>query len=368
MYSMMRDMKAAVVVMVGALSLSAANAQSVSNSDWAADVFGVAVRDHQARSDQDWSDAWALAYARPARSAPAPVTLAPQPMPAVDGINGKIDGYGGGSSHGNGLYGTSGSLSIPLVYQWGLQLDGGTGSNKGIGSEGGAGHLFWRDPSIGLLGVYGSYFHWNGFDVGVSRIRADGGIDFLGTDHISVNTARVAAEGEYYVSKWNFSALAGVEMVDVNSNLLRFSVPDRFFDAIQASYYLTDNFDLHIGQVYSLKTQFLTLGTEYGLALGGGRMASLFADATFGEHGRNAVLGGVRIYFGEHDKSLIDRHRQDDPNNNQALRAQLNEEVRLLQNTLSSSPQQYTQGGTSEFQAIQTFCSTQVNHQSTCPQ
>jgi hypothetical protein len=25
------------------------------------------------------------------------------------------------------------------------------------------------------------------------------------------------------------------------------------------------------------------------------------------------VLGGVRIYFGQHDKTLIDRHRQDDP-------------------------------------------------------
>jgi hypothetical protein len=52
---------------------------------------------------------------------------------------------------------------------------------------------------------------------------------------------------------------------------------------------------------------------EYGIALGGGRMASLFASGWIGEHGDNGALAGLRIYFGQHDKSLIDRHRQGDP-------------------------------------------------------
>jgi hypothetical protein len=55
------------------------------------------------------------------------------------------------------------------------------------------------------------------------------------------------------------------------------------------------------------------LGAEHGFALGGGRMASLFAAAAFSEAGHNVVHGGLRIYFGQHDKTLIDRHRQDDP-------------------------------------------------------
>jgi hypothetical protein len=42
-------------------------------------------------------------------------------------------------------------------------------------------------------------------------------------------------------------------------------------------------------------------------------MASLFAEGWIGEHGHNAVLAGLRVYFGQRDKSLIDRHRQDDP-------------------------------------------------------
>jgi hypothetical protein len=31
--------------------------------------------------------------------------------------------------------------------------------------------------------------------------------------------------------------------------------------------------------------------------------------------GSNAVLAGLRVYFGQHDKTLIDRNRQDDPSN-----------------------------------------------------
>jgi|SRR5262249_41169606 hypothetical protein len=42
-------------------------------------------------------------------------------------------------------------------------------------------------------------------------------------------------------------------------------------------------------------------------------MASLFTEGWIGEHGNNAVPAGLRVYFGQHDKSLIDRHRQDDP-------------------------------------------------------
>jgi hypothetical protein len=44
-------------------------------------------------------------------------------------------------------------------------------------------------------------------------------------------------------------------------------------------------------------------------------MASLFAEALFAEGGSNAMLAGLRVYFGQHDKTLIDRHRQDDPSN-----------------------------------------------------
>jgi hypothetical protein len=131
---------------------------------------------------------------------------------------------------------------------------------------------------------------------------------------------QIAAEGEYYLGRWNFNGLAGVETVSVNepvpassSSGRLFSIPDRFFDSVSASYFVTDNFSLSIGHQYTFGTHFVTLGSEYGFALGGGRMAALFTEGLIGERGNNAVLGGVRIYFGQHDKTLIDRHRQDDP-------------------------------------------------------
>ena len=61
-------------------------------------------------------------------------------------------------------------------------------------------------------------------------------------------------------------------------------------------------------------------------------MASLFTEGWIGEHGNNAVRAGLRVYFGQHDKSLIDHHRQDDPTVVEALLASaLLARVRSLQ-------------------------------------
>jgi hypothetical protein len=296
-----------------------ANAESTSDnmsrSTWA-DVFTKSVHDQTAVSGQsDWSDVSALGYARSARSDAAAVRwLPPQPLPAVDGINAKIDGYRGGANHTDGFYGGTGSLSVPLTQQWGFQADGGLVNDKqGVASYGGAGHLFWRDPSIGLLGAYGSYSHWNGSELHAIGRLSDGMLVDVNLGQISATTGRAAAEGEVYLSRWTLGGVAGVEMAGINSDLLRFSVPNRFFDSVSAAYYVTDNFRLSAGHTYTFDTHFLTLGGEYGFALGGGRMAALFAEGWIGEGGHNAVLGGLRVYFGQRDKTLIDRHRQDDP-------------------------------------------------------
>jgi hypothetical protein len=297
-------------LIVGFLSLSMANAEGMSDSTslsyWAADIFASAVRDDTAASGEtEWSDVSALGYARSGRSGAPGVRWLTQPMPAVDGINAKIAGFGGGANHTDGFYGTTGSLAFPIAQQWGAQIDGGVGGLDGSGWSRGAGHLFWRDPSIGLVGAYGSYFHWNGTGA-------------LSIPRIGINVSRFAAEGEYYWSRWTVRGVAGYETVHLNvpnvaglSGL--FSVPNRFFDWVSASYYVTDDFKLSIGHLYTFGRNGLTLGSEHGFALGGGRMASLFAGALFAEGGNNAVLGGVRFYLGQRDKTLIDRHRQDDP-------------------------------------------------------
>jgi hypothetical protein len=254
----------------------------------------------------------------------------PQSLPAVDGFNAKIDGYGGGASHTHGFYGTNGSFALPLAQQWGAQIDGGVGSFAGSGTARGAGHFFWRDPSIGLLGAYGSYSRWNG-------------IGSVIIPRTALSIARYAAEGEYYLGRWTIGGLAGYESVRFNipaigpaigttstaiipefispiinvpapdpPSVPAFSIPNRFFDAFNVAYYVTDDFKLSIGHVYTIGRNALTLGSEYGFGLGGGRMASLFADGVIGETGLYAVRGGLRIYFGQRDKTLINRNRQDD--------------------------------------------------------
>jgi hypothetical protein len=303
-------MCAGAAVVAGLLFVSIANAQSVSDtvplSHSAAEIFAKALRDQTAAAEEtEWSDFSALAYEQSRRSAPAGVQWLPQPLPAVDGLNGKIDGYGGGANHISSLYGANGSLAIPLAQQWGAQIDGGVGSFNSSGTSRGAGHVFWRDPSVGLLGAYGSYSHWDGTSV-------------ANLPRIGASFARYAAEGEYYAGRWTFGGVAGYETVRVNAPVVAglpglFSIPNRFFDSISASYYLTDNFKLSVGHIYTIGRNGLTLSSEYGFALGGGRMASLFAQGVIGESRNNLVRGGLRIYFGQHDKTLIDRNRQDDP-------------------------------------------------------
>jgi hypothetical protein len=106
----------------------------------------------------------------------------------------------------------------------------------------------------------------------------------------------------------------------IDRNVFR---PTRFSDELAASYYFTDNFKLSLGHVYTVGTNFLTLGSEHGFALGGGRMASLFTDGALGEHGIYSARAGLRVYFGQRDKSLMDRHRQDDPPSSTNLGSQI---------------------------------------------
>lgn len=91
-----------------------------------------------------------------------PTSQAPelaQTLPAVDGLNAKISGFGG-AAKGRGFYGAAGSVLIPFGVRYGLQIDGlvesGDTSIQGdVVLAGTAAHLFWRDPSVGLLGLYG---------------------------------------------------------------------------------------------------------------------------------------------------------------------------------------------------------------------
>lgn len=227
----------------------------------------------------------------------APVLAQDPSGPAVDGLNAKIDGLGG-SFAGKTIYAARGSLAAPLGTSFGVQIDGAAGNFDDRFFAAGAGHLFWRDPSRMLLGLYASH----------SYLDRDGG----------VNLTQVGGESEYYFARWSLHAVAGVEFGDsvsqvVGGQIETFDVRTRFFDTVDVAYYLQDNFKISVGHRYLGGRHALALGGEYGIALSGATMAALFVEGRVGENDNHGVWGGVRFYFGQHQKTLLQRHRQDDP-------------------------------------------------------
>lgn len=225
----------------------------------------------------------------------APVTDAN--APAVDGINGKVDFFGGSLAK-RSIYGAEGALSVPLGGRYGLQVDGAGGSFGHSGFASMAGHLFWRDPSVGLLGVYGSYTHWNAYS--------------------GVNLAKYGVEGAWYAGRWTIEGVVGVESgsrkTDISGGYTTtIDLDTRGFDHITASYYVNDNWKLSVGHLYTGGRNALSLGTEFGFGLGGGTMGALFAEGRLGEAGHSGAWGGLKVYFGQREKSLIRRNREDDP-------------------------------------------------------
>lgn len=215
--------------------------------------------------------------------------VAPSVLPAVSGINGKISLLGG-SLFDEGYGALAGSISVPVGVRYGLQLDGAVGTHDGEFIGGGAGHLFWRDPTIGLLGLFGSYTYHDSLDGSVSRI---------------------GVEGEYYWDRVTLKGVVGAEFFDVD-------VPtdvdeENFFAFSDLSYYPLDNLELSVGHRYTAETHALALGIEYQLdqqVFSSG--VALFAEGRIGENDYEGIWGGVTFYIGD-DKSLIRRHREDDP-------------------------------------------------------
>ncbi len=218
--------------------------------------------------------------------------------PAVDGVNAKIAGLGGSFAN-KSLYGAQGSLALPLGRQFGVQFDGVAASfdNRFFGA--GAAHLFWRDPTRALFGIYGGAARWD------SRV---GG----------VNVGQLGVEGELYMGRWTLQGVVGAEFGNsvsgtINGVVQSYDIETRFMDQINLNYYMQDDWKVFVGHRYLGGKNALALGSEWGMALGGGRMGSLFVEGRVGEDDFHGVWGGLRFYFGQKDKSLIRRHREDDP-------------------------------------------------------
>jgi hypothetical protein len=207
-------------------------------------------------------------------------------QPAVSEVNGKVD-YLGGMMESAESHNFSGSLTVPLGNHFGFQADALYSRIGGLDFYGGAGHLFWRDPAVGLVGLTGGYLSREGVD-----------------------TFQVGAEAEYYLGRFTFGLFAGVGSISY-ANVVSFidTNPTRFVGRVRADYYPLDDLRVSVSYTTAFEDNLVKGDLEYQTPL---KAVALTAEVAAGDHGYNHWLLGVRYYFGG-KKSLRDRQRQDDP-------------------------------------------------------
>lgn len=225
--------------------------------------------------------------------------LDPGCIQAVSGFNGKVGGAGGfdeieqqvrGPFGGfddlnvnDARYHGEGSLSFPLGCMFGFQLDGAGGQASGEDFIGVGGHAFMRDPESYLAGIYATY-----------------------TDHGPNDIWRVGPEVELYMGNFSIEGWAGFENSESNG--------DQVFAHIDLAMYATDNLRVNVGFRRYLDLNLFSAGGEWQPEWDG-LPVSFYVEGQFGEQDYASVFGGIRFYFGGPDKSLIRRHREDDPAN-----------------------------------------------------
>ncbi|HEY9011720.1 MAG TPA: hypothetical protein VIN06_11945 [Devosia sp.] len=229
----------------------------------------------------------------------ADLILSPQPMaemdtgltlPAVSGINGKIELSGGLLRIPPTNYGhvrLNGSLSIPVGDRFGLQGDlAAYNTPTGIGVAG-AVHAFTRDPDQYLFGVTGAF------------VRVPGATLF-----------GVGPEAEFYMGDWTLEAWAG--FANLNYDDVALADVNGVYAIADVAYYITPDFRVSLGASTVLGYNQLRLATEYQFTSWDFPF-SVTGEGRFGQDGTIIATIGLKHYFGDSDKSLIDRHRQDDP-------------------------------------------------------
>ena len=244
--------------------------------------------------------------------------------PAVDGVNGKLDIYGGASQTDfvrvpefSGLpplqpanlwkdsSGVTGTISVPLSHSFGAQFDVGSGvyGNRVMGDA--SAHVFWRDPDKGLVGAYGSGQYLSG--------------------QIGSGVWRGAGEFESYIGSFTGRALIGIQgqsqySAGVNTQQYSFydvqSIfysPNRFFDHLELTYYPIQDLALSVGHIYSFGMNGVTSSAEYLLPQFSGKDAApaVYVETNYAWNNAASLVGGLRVYFGNKPNSLIRRQRED---------------------------------------------------------
>lgn len=216
--------------------------------------------------------------------------------PAVSGFNAKLSIDG--STTRDDIIGDndttllSGSATMPLGERFGFQLDGVLGSTNGDNVQGLGGHLFWRDPSVALVGL----------TFGIADIDR-------GAAATDQKLRQIGAEAEFYINDFTIYASAGRQSGD--------NVLEGTYGALGLGWYATDNLELALDLSTTPDNDSITtVGLEWQPAFNAANNISIFADASVGSNDFESYSVGFRMYFGGSRTTLAGRHRYDDPKDN----------------------------------------------------
>jgi hypothetical protein len=208
------------------------------------------------------------------------------PLPAVSGPNGKVE-IGGGWADIDDLgddevFRGGAAFSFPVGDMFGIQADLTALDAYGETALGGAAHFFTRDPSAYLLGAYGGY-----------------------VDAGPANVWYVGPEAELYLDNISIEAVGGV--MDISNG-----GGTEFYAMGKVALYATDDLRLSVGASTVAGFESANAGLEWFMG-DTGLPLSLTIEGQLGEDGYTSAMAGLSLYFGGEDKSLIRRHREDDP-------------------------------------------------------
>ncbi len=210
-------------------------------------------------------------------------------LPAVSAPNGKVEVSGGwvgmnGQPSSVDLRGGA-SVSFPVNDIFGIQADIAAANAFSDTKYGGALHMFTRDPNAYLLGAAGGAF-WSS----------------------NTNAQFVGPEAEAYIGNVSLEAFAGY----MNLNLAGVSSA-KFFGFGDVAYYPAENLRLNFG--VSDVADFKSAHVQAEYQISDTQPISLTLAGKVGDNSFVGVDAGLKIYFGASSKSLIRRHREDDPRN-----------------------------------------------------
>lgn len=210
---------------------------------------------------------------------------------AVAQLNAEFSAGGGHMSNSpsfdTGWIGSAASgFAAPVFCSFGFQTDSVLEFNGEAWMVGVDGHVFWRNPDLGMIGVTGAYTNLELDDGDLSRLlRA------------------YAGEAELYLDQFTLFVLGG--HVGGNGTL------DGKLGMAELSWYVTENFRAHAGALYTKGSGTVAkLGLEFRPEFISHPPVSFFADAEIADDDYGKVLAGIRFEIGA-TGSLKERDRSE---------------------------------------------------------